>query len=173
MRIVFEEDGELKEIAIAKSVEDFDALALKLVPKNIEYSVVDDNADLSLEAVLSGVDFKEIARTNKLKELDTLAEFHEGKDVLVNAILVGADDKAVASITSALSTMGRKPNNSISFEDRSGNWQNANKAGLESMQDAIFSQKKAARANKKVHSLAIKALESIPDIESYPIDSGW
>ena len=109
----------------------------------------------------------------KLTQLDEKALEVEVQGVNVGGMEIATDRESIARITSALSLMGRNPTESIDFEAKNG-WNNANKAGLEVIQDSCWTHIKSINANKKLHSDYINdPLRTIQDVIDYDINTGW
>ena len=108
----------------------------------------------------------------KLDELAALAQAKSAEGVVVNGEPISSDDAAVSEITSTLSTMGRKPAESVDFLFQSG-WAKARKPDLEAMQDAIWMLRKSVGSNRRLHHEAIDALTTTQDVIDYDISTGW
>ena len=111
-------------------------------------------------------------KATKLKELEELSAAKSGAGVTVNGNPISSDDAAISEITSTLSTMGRKPSESVDVLFESG-WAKARKPDLEEMQDAIWMLRQSVGANRRLHHEAIDALTTAQEVIDYDISTGW
>jgi len=119
--------------------------------------------------VLPSVD---VAKAEKLAALLAKSTDVAEEDLTVDGVTFTTDNESVADITTALSVMGRNPNDSIDFRGKSG-WALANKASLQGMQNAVWVRRKAVNANTKTHEDAIALLTTAQEVVDYDITTGW
>jgi len=133
------------------------------------YTVVDITVGLDTEelAALTGT-----IQAERGRELMVLSDSHSNEDLTVDGFTFTTDNESVADITTALSVMGRNPNDSIDFRGKSG-WALANKASLQGMQNAVWVRRKAVNANTKTHEDAITLLTTVQEVVDYDITTGW
>lgn len=113
------------------------------------------------------------AKAAKEFELIALANASEKSGVIVDGNAIGTAPESVSSTTSALSLMGRNPVETIPVRTVGGAWMAGNKAGLEAIQNAMWTHIKATSENEKLHSDAINALTTIQAVADYDISIGW
>lgn len=113
-----------------------------------------------------------LAKTERREAIEALSKEKAEAGVTVNGEPISSDDAAISEITSTLSTMGRKPAESVDFLFQSG-WANARKPDLEAMQDAIWMLRKSVGSNRRLHHEAIDALTTTQDVIDYDISTGW
>ena len=111
-------------------------------------------------------------KQDKINDLITLSSTSAAEDLTVDGVTFTTDNESVADITTALSVMGRNPNDSIDFRGKSG-WALANKASLQGMQNAVWARRKAVNANTKAHEDAITLLTTAQEVLDYDITTGW
>jgi hypothetical protein len=116
--------------------------------------------------------------TEILKQLADKADQVKFEGITVGGIEISTDESALTRLSSALLVTTRKAGATFKFKDKTGVKRTADKAMLESIQDAIQAHYDAVDLNEGTHEAAITALlndavKSAADLGTYDINTGW
>lgn len=178
MKIVFQENGEIRQIIPANSEVDLNILALDLVPEGVAFEIVKNAADLTLTAALSSIDFKQIAYDEKIKEAKKLRNdaINTG-EIFYKDHGISVDEKTRVSTKELYDNMKHYSSEPVNYFTNNGKLE-LMIVDIEVIRDLMSAFVKQTFTKYELHFDALEVLlndetKTADDIKKYDINLGW